>query len=63
MTGDYPSLAQVTGHALSAIFLDTLAMDIDQLERVNHTRSTVAPERRLDICRFFHWHDTAPDLR
>jgi len=35
--GDYPSLAQVAGHALSNIFLDALAVDIERMERVNRT--------------------------
>jgi len=33
----YPSLAQVAGHALSSIFLDSLSADIERLERVNRT--------------------------
>jgi len=32
----YPSLAQVAGHAMSSIFLDSLSGDIEQLERINH---------------------------
>lgn len=47
-TPDYPSLAQVAGHALSGIFLDTLAIDIEHLARVNHTLSLIAPERRAE---------------
>jgi len=31
----YPSLAQIGGHALSNIFLDSVAMDIERLERAN----------------------------
>lgn len=31
----YPSLAQVGGHALSSIFLDSLSMDVERLERMN----------------------------
>lgn len=31
----YPSLAQVAGHALSSIFLDSVDADIEQLERIN----------------------------
>jgi len=31
----YPSLAQIGGHALSNIFLDSLSMDIERLERIN----------------------------
>ena len=34
---DYPSLAQIAGHAMSSIFLDALAVDIERLERVNRT--------------------------
>ena len=33
----YPSVAQVAGHALSAIFLDGLAVDLERLERINRT--------------------------
>jgi NTE family protein len=33
----YPSLAQVAGHALSSIFLDALAVDVERLERINRT--------------------------
>src|SRR3954469_5284970 len=33
----YPSLAQVAGHALNSIFLDTLMVDIERLERINRT--------------------------
>ncbi|MCA0327119.1 MAG: patatin-like phospholipase family protein [Proteobacteria bacterium] len=42
----YPSLAQVAGHALSGIFLDTLAADVERLERVNRTLHLIPPERR-----------------
>jgi len=40
----YPSLAQVAGHALSSIFLDSLAVDIERLERINQTLSMLPPE-------------------
>jgi NTE family protein len=40
----YPSLAQVAGHALSSIFLDSLAVDIERLTRINHTLSALPPE-------------------
>lgn len=33
----YPSLAQIAGHALSSIFLDSLAADIERLNRINQT--------------------------
>ena len=42
----YPSLAQVASHALSSVFLDTLAGDAEHLMRLNHTLSLVEPERR-----------------
>lgn len=34
---DYPSPAQIAGHALSSIFLDTLEGDLEQLARINDT--------------------------
>src|SRR5690606_18726791 len=42
----YPSLAQIGGHALSGIFLDALAIDIERSARINHTLSLVNPEQR-----------------
>lgn len=41
----YPSLAQVAGHALSSIFLDGLAADIERTNRVNQTLSMLTPEQ------------------
>jgi NTE family protein len=43
-TPRYPSLAQIAGHALSSIFLDSLAVDIERLERINKTLSLMPPE-------------------
>jgi NTE family protein len=37
----YPSLAQIAGHAMSSIFLDSLAMDLELLQRVNSTLAMV----------------------
>jgi len=45
----YPSLAQVAGHALSSIFLDGLAADIERLNRVNQTLSILTPEQRAKM--------------
>jgi NTE family protein len=42
----YPSLAQIAGHALSNIFLDSLAIDIERLERVNKTLGLLSKEGR-----------------
>jgi NTE family protein len=42
----YPSLAQIAGHALSSIFLDSLAVDIERLNRVNQTLSLLPDEHR-----------------
>ena len=46
MPAGYPTLAQVAGHALSSIFLDGLAVDIERLVRINHTLSLLPPEVR-----------------
>lgn len=43
---DYPSMAQIAGHAMSSIFLDTLAVDVERLQRINHTLSLIPPEVR-----------------
>ncbi len=42
----YPSLAQIAGHALSNIFLDALAVDIERLQRINQTLSLLGPGLR-----------------
>lgn len=42
----YPTLAQIAGHTLSAIFLDTLAVDIERLQRINATLESIGPEGR-----------------
>ena len=41
----YPSLAQIAGHALNSIFLDSLSVDIERLERINRTVRLIPPER------------------
>lgn len=33
----YPTLAQIAGHAMASIFLDALAVDIERMNRVNRT--------------------------
>jgi NTE family protein len=45
LTG-YPTLAQIAGHALSSIFLDALAVDIERLHRINQTLALIPPEAR-----------------
>ena len=44
----YPSLAQVAGHALNSIFLDSLMVDIERLERINRTVRLIPRERLAD---------------
>jgi NTE family protein len=44
----YPSLAQIAGHALNSIFLDSLMVDIERLERINRTLALVPPEALKD---------------
>lgn len=41
---DYPSMASIAGHALSSIFLDALAVDVERMQRINHTLSLISPE-------------------
>ncbi len=45
-SSEYPSLAQIAGHALSNIFLDALAVDVERLQRINNTLSLLPPEIR-----------------
>ena len=45
-SSDYPNLAQIAGHALSNIFLDALAVDVERLQRINSTLALLTPEQR-----------------
>jgi len=45
---DYPNLAQIAGHALSNIFLDALAADVERLKRINATLALLPPRARAD---------------
>ncbi|THF63172.1 patatin-like phospholipase family protein [Pseudothauera nasutitermitis] len=45
-TDNYPSLAQIAGHALSSIFLDGLAVDLERLARINATVGALSPAQR-----------------
>ena len=40
----YPTLAQIAGHVMNSIFLDSLAVDLERLERINRTVSCVPPD-------------------
>ena len=43
----YPSLAQIAGHALNSIFLDSLEVDLERLQRINRTIDII-PQEILD---------------
>ena len=43
-TETYPSLAQIAGHALNSIFLDSLEVDLERLQRINRTIEIIPPE-------------------
>jgi len=43
---DYPSLAQIAGHALNSIFLDSLEVDMERLQRINRTISAMPEDIR-----------------
>ena len=42
-SSEYPNLAQIAGHALSNIFLDALAVDVERLQRINSTLKLLPP--------------------
>ena len=42
----YPSPAQIAGHALSSIFLDTLEVDLESLARINDTVGRLSAAQR-----------------
>lgn len=42
----YPSLAEIAGHALNSIFLDSLEVDLERLQRINRTIRLIPREER-----------------
>ena len=42
----YPSLAHIAGHALSSIFLDALAVDVERMQRINQTLQLIPEDKR-----------------
>jgi NTE family protein len=42
--GAWPSFAQIAGHMLDAIFIDTVDMDVERLQRVNRTLACIPEE-------------------
>ena len=44
--GDYPTLAQIAGHALDSIFLDSMEVDLERLQRINRTISLLPEDAR-----------------
>ena len=44
----YPSLGQIAGHAMSSVFLDNLAADLERLHKFNRLASS-APSKRLGL--------------
>jgi len=47
-TEAYPSLAQIAGHALSSIFLDSMSVDLERMSRINATLSLIPEEVRRE---------------
>ncbi len=45
----YPTLAQVAGHAMASIFLDTLASDVEKLERINRVLAQMPDATRSSM--------------
>jgi NTE family protein len=44
---EYPSLAHIAGHALDSIFLDSMEIDLERLQRINRTVSLIPQTTRL----------------
>ena len=46
---EYPSLAKIAGHALDSIFLDSLEVDIERLQRINKTLDLIDADVRRNM--------------
>jgi NTE family protein len=47
-SSEYPNIAQIAGHAMSSIFLDALAVDVERLRRINATLALLPPRARAE---------------
>src|SRR3990170_632951 len=45
---EYPPLAQIAGHVLNSIFLDSLEADLERLQRINKTVSLIPEPQRKE---------------
>lgn len=45
-TSDYPPLAQIAGHVMNSIFIDSLEVDLERLSRINQTIKLI-PSHKL----------------
>jgi len=43
---NYPSFAQIAGHAMNSIFVDSLDVDLERLRRINETLKLIPPETK-----------------
>jgi NTE family protein len=50
-TAGSPSIAQIVGHALNSIFLDSLEVDLERLQRINRTLDMI-PGQTLESARY-----------
>jgi NTE family protein len=46
-TRDYPSMAQIGGHVLNSIFLDSMDADLERLKRINRTLELI-PKKLIE---------------
>ncbi len=46
-TTEYPSMAQIAGHALNSMFLDSMEIDLERLQRINRTLEIV-PKKYIE---------------
>lgn len=45
----YPSLAQIAGHTLDSIFIDSLEVDIERIHRINQTLGYIPEDTRKQV--------------
>lgn len=59
VTGPYPSMAQILGHVLNSVFVDTLEGDVERLERVNEAihatsdRQPILGMREIEVLKIY----------